>query len=92
MKSFIAMLVIVCFAVAPMTALAAQGGKKGPDAKAYEKADDNAKFKRDGQGDETGDKDIDKDKDQDREKEKDKGKKKKKQKKKQKGKGKNSAD
>jgi hypothetical protein len=94
MKSFIAMLVIVCFAVAPMTALAAQGGKKGPNAKAYEKADDNAKFKRDGQGDEAGDKDMDMDKDQDREKDKDNGKKKQKQKqkKKQKGKGKNKAD
>ena len=104
MKSFIAMLVIVCFAVAPMTALAAQGGKKGPNARAYEKADDNAKFKRDGKqkgaDDETGeiieeiedagDKDMDKDKDKD--KGEDKGKKKQKKKKKQKGKGQNKAD
>lgn len=92
MRAFIAMLVITCFALAPVTSLAAQGGKKGPDAKAYENADDNAKFKRDGQGDEAGDMDMDKDKDQDQEKDKDKKKKKQKQKKKQKGKGKNKAD
>ena len=103
MKTFIAILVIVCFAAAPMTLLAAQGGKKGPDANAYKKANDNAKFKRDGQaaeaGEETGeiieeikgagDKDMDKDMDKDQGKDKEKGKKKQKKKKKQKGKGQN---
>jgi len=94
MKTFIAMLVIVCFAVAPMTSLAAKGGKKGPDDNAYKHANDNAKFKRDAKagnaGDETGeiieeiedagDKDMDKDQDKDQGKKKQKKKKKKKQK------------
>jgi len=102
MKTFIAMLVIVCFAVAPMTSLAAQGGKKGPDDNAYEHANDNAKFKRDRQaeeaGEETGDiiEEIkgagDKDMDQDQGKDKEKGKQKQKKKKKQKGKGQNGKD
>ena len=104
MKTFIAMLVIVCFALAPMTSLAAQGGKKGPDDNAYKHANENAKFKRDGKqkaaDDETGeiieeiedagDKDMYKDKDKD--KGEDKGKKKQKKKKKQEGKGQNKAD
>lgn len=104
MRTFIAMLVIVCFVVAPMTALAAQGGKKGPDANAYKHANDNAKFKRDGQveeaGEETGeiieeikgagDKDMDKDMDKDQGE--DQGKKKQKQKKKQKEKGQKGKD
>jgi len=94
MKTFIAMLVIVCFAGAPMTSLAAKGGKKGPDDNAYKHANDNAKFKRDAKagnaGDETGeiieeiedagDKDMDKDQDKDQGKKKQKKKKKKKQK------------
>ena len=98
MKTFIAMLVIVCFAAAPMTLPAAQGGKKGPDDNAYKHANDNAKFKRDGQAEETGeetgeiveeikgagDKDMDKDQGKDEEN----GKKKQKQKKKKKQKGK----
>jgi Ni/Co efflux regulator RcnB len=102
MKTFIAMLVIACFAAAPMTSFAAQGGNKGPDANAYKHANDNAKFKRDGQaseaGDETGeiieeiegtgDKDMDKDMDKDQGKDEETGKKKQKQKKKKKQKGK----
>ena len=97
MKTFIAMLVIVCFAVAPMTSFAAKGGQKGPDDNAYKHANDNAKFKRDakaGEADETGeiieeiedagDKDMDKDQGKDEEN----GKKKQKQKKKKKQKGK----
>jgi len=47
MKRWIAMLVVVCFLGVPMSSFAAKGGKKGPADKAYEKADDNAKFKRD---------------------------------------------
>lgn len=102
MRTFITMLVIVCFAVAPLSSFAAKGGKKGPDANAYKHANDNAKFKRDGQaaeaGEETGeikgagDKDMDKDMDRDQGKDKEKGKKKKKKKKKQKGKGQNGKD
>jgi len=102
MKTFIAMLVIVCFAVAPMTSFAAKGGQKGPDDNAYKHANDNAKFKRDAQageaGDEAGeiieeiedagDKDMDKDMDKDQGKDEENGKKKQKQKKKKKQKGK----
>lgn len=47
MKKVIAMLVVFCFLGVPMSSFAAKGGKKGPAGKAYEKADDNAKFKRD---------------------------------------------
>ncbi|GEM_PF-3057371 len=47
MARIIAILVVVCFVCAPMSSFAAKGGKKGPADKAYEKADDNAKFKRD---------------------------------------------
>jgi Ni/Co efflux regulator RcnB len=97
MKTFIAMLVIVCFAAAPMTSFAAKGGQKGPDDNAYKHANDNAKFKRDAKagkaGDEigeiieeiedAGDKDMDKDQGKDEEN----GKKKQKQKKKKKQKG-----
>ena len=100
MKTFIAILVIVCFAAAPMTLLAAQGGKKGPDENAYKHANDNAKFKRDGQAEEAGEEtgeiieEIkgagDKDMDKDQGKDKEKGKQKKK--KKQKGKGQNGKD
>lgn len=98
MKTFIAMLVIVCFAVAPMTSLAAKGGQKGPDDNAYKHANDNAKFKRDAQAGEAGDEageiieeiedagDKDMDKDMDKSKGEDQGKKKQKKKKKQKGK------
>ncbi len=98
MKTFIAMLVIVCFAVAPMTSLAAKGGQKGPDDNAYKHANDNAKFKRDAQAGEAGDDageiieeiedagDKDMDKDMDKSKGEDQGKKKQKKKKKQKGK------
>lgn len=98
MKTFIAMLVIVCFAAAPMTSLAAKGGQKGPDDNAYKHADDNAKFKRDAQAGEAGDEageiieeiedagDKDMDKDRSKSKGKDQGKQKQKKKKKQKGK------
>lgn len=106
MKTFIAMLVIVCFAAAPMTSLAAKGGKKGPDDNAYKHANDNAKFKRDGQAVEAdeetgeiieeikgaGDKDMDKDMDKGQGKDEEKGKRKQKKKKKQKGKSKNGKD
>ena len=101
MKTFIAMLVIVCFAAAPMTSFAAKGGQKGPDDNAYKHANDNAKFKRDAKagkaGDEIGeiieeiedarDKDMDKDMDKDQGKDEENGKKKQKQKKKKKQKG-----
>jgi len=98
MKTFIAMLVIVCFAVAPMTSFAAKGGQKGPDDNAYKHANDNAKFKRDAQAGEAGDEageiieeiedagNKDMDKDMDKSKGEDQGKKKQKKKKKQKGK------
>jgi len=98
MKTFITMLAIVCFAVAPMTSFAAKGGQKGPDDNAYKHANDNAKFKRDAQtgeaGEETGEiieeiedaGDKDRDKDMDKSKGKDQGKQKQKKKKKQKGK------
>lgn len=88
MRAFIAVLVIVCFVVAPLPSFAAKGDKSGPSDNAFEQADDNAKFKRDGQLNQVGDQDQDKDQDKDNEKEK----KKKKKKKKQKGKGKNRAD
>ena len=98
MKTFIAMLVIVCFAVAPVTSLAAKGGQKGPDDSAYKHADDNAKFKRDAQAGEAGNEageileeiedagGKDMDKDRNKSKGKDQGKQKQKKKKKQKGK------
>jgi hypothetical protein len=98
MKTFIAILIIVCFAVAPMASLAAQGGQKGPDDNAYKHANDNAKFKRDAKlgdtGDDTGEiieeiedtGDKDRDKDMNKSNGKDQGKQKQKKKKKQKGK------
>jgi Ni/Co efflux regulator RcnB len=102
MKTFIAMLVIVCFTAAPMTSFAAKGGQKGPDDNAYKHANDNAKFKRDAQAGEAGDeageiieaiedageKDKYKDMDKDRGKDEENGKKKQKQKKRKKQKGK----
>ena len=54
MKTVIVLLVAVCFVAAPLTTFAGKGGTKGPSAKAYEKADDNASFKRDGEAEETG--------------------------------------
>jgi hypothetical protein len=49
MRTFIAVMVVVCFVMTPMPSFAAKGGKKGPDDKAYIKADENAKFKREGE-------------------------------------------
>jgi hypothetical protein len=53
MKTIIALLVAVCFVMMPVTTLAGKGGSKGPSAKAYQKADDNASFKRQGDAEET---------------------------------------
>lgn len=100
MRTFIAMLVIICFVAAPLSSFAAKGGKKGPDDNAYEHANDNAKFKRDGKADdasgETGEigesKGNGKGKDKDKDKDKDKGGDKEKKKKKKKQKGKNKSD
>ena len=86
MKRIITILVIACFVLAPITATAGRGGKKGPDDSAYEHASDKAKFKRDGQVDAEDDsaaeigKDKKKDKGKakkDKKKKKDNGKKKK---------------
>ena len=55
MKTIVALLVAVCFVVAPMPTLAGKGGQGGkgdgplPNQKAYQNADDNAKFKREGE-------------------------------------------
>lgn len=52
MKKWIAVLVTACFLLAPAAAMAkgGKGGGKGPHPsdQAYEKADDNARFKRSG--------------------------------------------
>jgi Ni/Co efflux regulator RcnB len=53
MKTIVALLVAVCFVIMPVTTLAGKGGRKGPSAKAYEKADDNANFKRQEDAEET---------------------------------------
>lgn len=55
MKTIIALLVAVCFVLSPMTTLAGKGGQGGkggspwPNQKAYQKADENAQFKREGE-------------------------------------------
>lgn len=54
MKRIVALLVAVCFVATPLTTYAGKGGAKGPSDKAYENADDNAKFKRPGDVEETG--------------------------------------
>ncbi len=54
MRTIFALLVAVCLTMTPLTALAGKGGGgkggggQGPSQKAYEKADDNAQFKRAG--------------------------------------------
>ena len=55
MKTIVALLVAVCFVLVPVAALAGKGGQGGqggsplPNQKAYQNADDNAKFKREGE-------------------------------------------
>ncbi len=52
MKKWIAVLTIVGFVLSPMTVIAKRGKGKGPSPsdKAYEKANENAKFLRDEDG------------------------------------------
>jgi hypothetical protein len=52
MKTIVALVVTLCFVVAPMTTFAGKGGQgssKGPNQQAYKKADENAQFKREGE-------------------------------------------
>lgn len=46
MKAIFFIILAIFVAIAPVTSYAAKGGKKGPSDKAYEKASDNASFKR----------------------------------------------
>ena len=59
MKTIFAILIAVCLVMTPLTALAGKGGGgkgsggkggggQGPSQQAYEKADDNSQFKREG--------------------------------------------
>ena len=47
-KTFVALLTILFIACLPMQSYAAKGGEKGPSDRAYERASDNASFKREG--------------------------------------------
>ena len=46
MKKWVLAFIVFCFALAPAVSLAKEPDKKGPNQRAYEKADDNARFKR----------------------------------------------
>lgn len=47
-KSLIVFTTIISLSLLPLQSFAAKGGEKGPDDRAYERASDNASFKRDG--------------------------------------------
>lgn len=82
LKKLLTLLSVIAIAGLSMQALAAKDGEKGPSDRAYERASDNASFKRDRDDDDDGkkkhkkkykakDRDDDDDKDRDRDRDRD---------------------
>jgi FtsZ-interacting cell division protein ZipA len=82
LKRLLTLLTVIAIAGLSMQALAAKDGEKGPGDRAYERASDNASFKRDRYDDDDGkkkhkkknkakDRDDDDDKDRDRDRDRD---------------------
>jgi FtsZ-interacting cell division protein ZipA len=82
LKRLLTLLTVIAIAGLSMQALAAKDGEKGPGDRAYERASDNASFKRDRYDDDDGkkkhkkknkakDRDDDDDKDRDKKKQRD---------------------